>query len=194
MSDNQPDHPSNYFPSSSACYEPYPDGLQNPNAIGTQNLSMTIPLTPNTNSEGMSPGGVGMAVNGVMLYDNQAAPGDDIYLEAATFDRCQGHPSQGDRYHYHSEPFSLSYDDDNLIGVMRDGYFVYGRRDLDGSTPMLDDNGGHTGPTEDSSGTPVYHYHLNHQVSTNPGSLGEEAWFITTGVYLGSPGACTGCM
>src|SRR5205823_11194833 len=101
----------------------------------------------------------------VALFSNVAAPGDDIYLEAATFDPCRAHPTQTGVYHYHSEPYAISSNDSNLIGVMRDGYFVYGRKDADGSTPALDAAGGHTGTTPDSA-TPVYHYHVNLQTST----------------------------
>ena len=78
-------------------------------------------------------------------------------------------------YHYHAEPYALTYDDDALIGVMRDGYFVYGRRDADGSTPGTlaaqiaggtgDDNtlyiyGGHTGTAPSSADSNAFHYHL----------------------------------
>lgn len=135
----------------------------------------------------MALGVVGVAINGVSLFDNTAAPGDDIYQEALSFDPCQGHPA-GSKYHYHSEPYSISYNDSNLIGVMRDGYFLYGRKDMDGSTPSLDSSGGHTGTTPDSPSTPVYHYHTNQQTNGT-----ESAWFLTKGVYKAAPGACTGC-
>ncbi len=75
---------------------------------------------------------------------------------------------------------------------MRDGYFVYGRKDSDGSTPTLDSFGGHTGTTPDSPITPVYHYHLNLQTSTTSGTAGQTVWFITTGTYKGQPGSCSG--
>jgi hypothetical protein len=136
---------------------------------------------------------VGLALNGVPIFGNFAAPGDDIYEEAQTFDRCGAHPQNTGKYHYHGEPYAISYDDSNFIGVMRDGYPVYGRRDPDASLPTLDAYGGHTGVTVDSPSTPVYHYHVNEQTSTNPGTLGEMQWFLTTGTFRGTPGACTGC-
>ncbi|OJT27457.1 hypothetical protein BO221_05675 [Archangium sp. Cb G35] len=93
----------------------------------------------------------------------------------------------------HSEPYAISYDDARFIGVMRDGYPIYGRKDADGSAPTLDSAGGHTGVTADSPTTPVYHYHVHEQTSTSSGTLGQKQWFITTGTYRGAPGGCTGC-
>jgi hypothetical protein len=37
----------------------------------------------------------------VAIFDNQAAPGDDIFDESGSFDQCQGHPQQQGVYHYH---------------------------------------------------------------------------------------------
>ena len=76
---------------------------------------------------------------------------------------------------------------------MMDGYPVYGRRDADLSMPVLDDRGGHTSVTPDSS-VPVYHYHINLQTSTTPGTMGQMVWFITKGTYAGVPGTCGGCL
>jgi hypothetical protein len=188
-SDSQPDYKTDYFQPSNACYANLGTHL-NPNRIGVVAVSMNIPLSPNTTPSSL-PGTIGLGVNGVLLFSNAAAPGDDIYLEASTFDRCQGHPTQKSVYHYHSEPYSISYDDASFIGVLRDGNPLYGRRDMDGSMPTLDAYGGHTGTTPDSA-TPVYHYHVNLQTSTSSTSAGMQAWFLTTGTLRGTAGACTG--
>jgi hypothetical protein len=97
-------------------------------------------------------------------------------------------------YHYHAEPYSISYVDGRFIGVLLDGHPVYGRLDPDGSLPNneLDAAGGHTGVTLDSPGTRVYHYHVNLQSSTNPGTAGKSEWFPTKGLFHGSPGTATG--
>ncbi|MGZ5007636.1 MAG: YHYH protein [Methylobacter sp.] len=186
--DSQPDYKSNYFSTGNACYTAYTPSFPDPGTIGVQNISMTIPISPGGKSAAMPLGVVGAAINGVSLFNNSAAPGDDIYQEAFSFDQCQGHPA-GTKYHYHSEPYSISYNDSNLIGVLRDGYFLYGRKDQDGSTPTLDIYGGHTGTTPDSPSTPVYHYHTNLQSSGT-----RSAWFLTTGNYKAAAGACTGCL
>ncbi len=196
VSDSQPDYKSNYFATTNACYTAYTPvtNFPDPSLISAWALSMKIPMTPGGTSQAMSGmyGGVeGMALNGVELLDNHAGGTDDIYNEVTTFDQCQGHPNRGG-YHYHTEPYSISYNDSNLVGVMRDGSFLYGRLDADGSTPTLDSYGGHTGTTADST-TAVYHYHINKQTSTTAGTAGQTAYFLTTGTFAHTPGSCTGC-
>jgi hypothetical protein len=192
--DGQPDYESMYFPTTSACYVAEPGGTHNPNDIAVQHFVIQFPEAPDTSSQQMMGGIVGLALNGVPIFDNQAGPGDDIYKEAVSFDRCGGHPQMSGQYHYHGEPYAISNQDDRFIGVMRDGYPIYGRQDPGGATPTLDANGGHTGTTVDSPNTPVYHYHLNQQTSTNAGTAGQMQWFLTTGNYRGTPGACGSCM
>lgn len=142
-----------------------------PNTIAKQSVTMNIPKTPgSTGTTTMDMGMVGVSINGIAIYDNVAASTDNIFAETGSFDTCQGHPSaeNGGTYHYHSEPYSLSYDDNSLIGVMRDGYFIYGRRDHDNSdqsqnwsstTDNLYKYGGHSGLRPSDAGTTVFHYH-----------------------------------
>ncbi len=193
-SDGRPDHESNYFASTDPCYTPYTPSFPDPNQIAVHTLSFTVPQSPaQATASSMNLGAVGMAVDGSAIFDNQAAPGDDIFTEAYSFDQCQGHPAPGGQYHYHTEPWAISYDDDAFIGVMRDGFPVYGRLDADGSTPTLDASGGHVGTTPDSPSTAVYHYHVNLQTDTSGAHAGDEGWFLTTGKYAGTPGTCSGC-
>lgn len=193
-SDDQPDYASNYFPAGDTCHEEYPNAIQNPNKITAQSFSIGFPVAPSgapTTMKGTAV--VGIALNGVVIFGNFAAPGDDIFTEAKTFDRCGAHPQMSGIYHYHSEPYSISFDDDRFIGVMRDGYPIYGRKDQDGTYPTLDADGGHMGTTLHSNGASVYHYHVNEQTSTTAQSLGEKQWFLTTGTFHGAPAACAGC-
>jgi hypothetical protein len=191
--DDRPDHRSNYFPTTDPCWTAYTPAFPDPNVIAAQGMSVTIPAAPAVGVQAMGLGAVGVAIDGVAIFDDQAAPGDDIFTEAKSFDVCQGHPAPGGVYHYHTEPYAISHDDSALVGVLRDGYFVYGRRDADGSTPTdLDTAGGHTGTTPHST-TPVYHHHIVAQTSTTTGTAGETQYFLTTGQYAATPGACTGC-
>jgi hypothetical protein len=190
-SDGWPDYGSKYFAASHPCREEYPTAHTTPGTLVASSYTMNIPLNP-TSSGAQTQGSIGLAVNGVFMFDNEAAPGDDIYEEAVGFDRCSGHPNSTG-YHYHSEPWAISYDDDAFIGVLRDGYPLYGRRDPDGTYPTLDSNGGHTGATLDSPVTATYHYHVNAQTSTTTGSAGHVRWFLTGGRYRGTPGLCSGC-
>jgi len=193
--DGQPDYTSPYFASTNACYKSgFPSGrFANPNTLASQNISLTVPFTPSASAgtigTAMTGGVVGVAINGVAIFSNAAAPGDNIYQEVSTFDHCEGHPA-GTLYHYHIEPTTVSNSDSNFIGVMRDGFPIYGRYDSDGTSPNLSkaSGGGHSGTTVDSPSTSIYHYHVNLQTS---GSA--SAFFITSGYYMGSKGACTGC-
>jgi len=193
QADGQPDYKSFYFSTTNACYEAYSGSIRNPNSIAAHSYIIDFPVAQDMASQPMRGAIVGLALNGVPIFGNYAAPGDDIYTEAKTFDRCGAHPQNTGIYHYHSEPYALSYNDARFIGVMRDGYPIYGRKDADGSAPTLDSAGGHTGVTADSPTTPVYHYHVNEQTSTNSGTLGQKQWFLTTGTYRGTPGGCNAC-
>lgn len=185
-SDSQPDYQSNYFQPNDPCYSAFMPAGRNPNHIAARSLMVRVPINTNMMATRQGLGPIGIAINGVAIFNNQAAPGDDIFREAETFDRCAAHPAPDSTYHYHSEPYAISHDDSRLIGVLKDGYFIYGRRDMDGSMPTLDANGGHVGMTADSA-APVYHYHVNEQTSTSPGTLGQRQWFLTTGTFRGVP-------
>jgi len=191
--DGQPDYASNYYAAADACHEDYTGAKQNPNRITAQASTLSIPRAPGGTGGPMKGAVVGVALNGVPIFGNFAAPGDDIYTEAQTFDRCAGHPQNTGVYHYHSEPISLTNDDARLVGVLLDGYAVYGRRDPDGSLPTLDTDGGHTSTTAESPTTPVYHYHVNEQASTSQGTFGEKQWFLTKGRWHGAAGTCSSC-
>jgi hypothetical protein len=193
-SDGRPDYVSNYFPTTDPCHETYTGAIQNPNLIAVQTIAVPFPLVPSGTPAAMRGAIVGIALDGVPIFANFAAPGDDIYQEAMTFDRCGGHPQNTGEYHFHGEPYSISDADDHFIGVMRDGNPVYGRLDSDGSMPSdLDADGGHTGTTPDSPTTPVYHYHVNLQTSTATTSAGEQQWFLTTGMYHNAAPNCSDC-
>lgn len=192
--DGQPDYKSNYFATASACHESYTGAIQNPNTLSAHSYTINFASSPDTTATPMMGiAVVGLSLNGVPIFGNFAAPGDDIYMEAMTFDRCGGHPEGTGAYHYHAEPYSITDDDDRFVGVLRDGYPVYGRKDPDGTYPTVDAHGGHTGATVDSPATPVYHYHVNQQTSTGKFTLGEKQWFLTTGTFRGAPASCTSC-
>ncbi len=149
QTDDLPNYDSNYYPTSGSynftangftvtglfdtLYQSYTTAFPDPNSISAQNVTMYVPLNPTEasppKSQTMGMGAVGMALNGVMIFDDVAAGTDNIFAEDGSFDQCGGHPQSNGEYHYHGEPFALSYNDDRLIGVMRDGFFIYGRND-----------------------------------------------------------------
>lgn len=158
-----PDHKSPYWGPSSANYEAPHAGMRtNPHLIASQNLTFRIPSSPAaaaaTSDTPMGP--IGVSVNGVVLFNQYAAMRQPLTSEIVSFDRYNGHPGPSNQYHYHFEPVSITASSrSRLIGVLLDGFPVYGPIDSNGRTPSdLDACNGHTSATpEFSSG--VYHYH-----------------------------------
>jgi len=178
-----PDHVSPYWGAGHALYEAPHAGMQiNPNRISTQSIVMRVPMTPARATASDTPMGVmGVAVNGVALFNQYAAGRSPLTGEIISFDRFNGHPQQTGQYHYHLEPLWLTSRDGMaaLIGVLLDGFPVYGPRESDGSMPSgLDTCNGHTHATTDfAAGT--YHYHVTTTVpyisgcfAGTPGSIG----------------------
>ena len=85
---------------------------------------------------------------------------------------------------------SITSADNKFIGVLRDGFPIYGRVDYATGTTAtgLDAAGGKTGTTVDSPSTGVYHYHANAQTNGT-----YTIYFLTNGYYHGTAGTCTGC-
>ena len=130
---NIPNHPTAKFPDRF--------GNRNPNSIQEHDYTYYLPLTPvrnpkavamdKTNSNRALPmGTIGFAINGVSFYNPF-----DIGNEDATdiMDRCCGHPSPDNRYHYHKYPVCVKspFIDDGeghspLIGFALDGFPIYG--------------------------------------------------------------------
>ena len=172
-----PNYKSYYWGSSSTLYEALPSGhtAAGSNLISAQNVTLTIPGTPNTTQTATSTGAMGVSTNGVLIYNNAANAPDTLSAEALTFDNYGGHPQNAGQYHYHAEPAYLSSSNANLIGIALDGYAVFGKKCDNGTvgtgddfTPTapnavpvgtgLDLRHGHTTVTQHFAST--YHYHL----------------------------------
>src|SRR5262245_15000540 len=160
-----PDHTSPYWGVGNTKYEVPQAGMQvNPNLIVAQTLTLRVPASPAIASAGSDTplGPIGMAVNGVPLFNQYAAGRSPRGPEILSFDRLNGHPQQQGQYHYHLEPIWLTgiNGPSALVGVLLDGFPVYGTREADGSTASaLDSCNGHVGATPDFSGG-IYHYHV----------------------------------
>ena len=182
-----PNHDSAYFGEDDSRYAEVPEGNRaNNNSIIEQDITLTMPASPavadSATETGMGP--IGVAVNGVVFFNNEAAPGDSLEEELTTFDSYAGHPTGTGTYHYHSEPSFLSNDDDSLIGILLDGFPVFGRKcSSTGTYPTdLDENNGHTHDTGINGLDSIYHYHL--------GVIDGDGVDVpvVTGSYAGSPG------
>jgi len=189
-SHNEPDHKSMYYSQGSSLYEAYdepgnPDFKKNPNSIETQNFVYRIPRYPSeaTTKSTTPMGPMGVAVNSVAFFNQQAAPGDDILEELNTFDQYEGHPANSGDYHYHIEPIWLTQKlgDDAFMGLLLDGFPVYGP--VENSTRLtnddLDDYHGHVAATAEFPNG-IYHYHIT-----------DDLPWINGDGYFGTPGTIT---
>lgn len=157
-----PNHKSPYFGISSPMYiAPLPGMAPNPSSIAAQNYVLRVPANPAV-AASVTPtnlDAIGIALNGVVLFNQYAAGMQPLGQEIVSFDQFNGHPAQRNNYHYHMEPKALTTNDSNLVGVMLDGFPIYGKKDSDGSTPTLDAANGHVGVTADFP-EGIYHYHV----------------------------------
>ena len=161
------------------------------NGSNVVNLTATqqnyqIPLNP-VYSEQATPvtgGAIGVALSGGVFYspfegghDSAVyANEDNFVVDTIPFiDGCGGHPNErGIQYHYHGVPYCISdaLDRDGqhsyMVGVMLDGFPVYGPQDSDGEAPThLDECSGHVGATPEFPDG-IYHYHT---LETRPYSI-----------------------
>ena len=105
-----PDHKSPYWGAGNAFYEaPSPGMMLAPNTIASQNLTLRVPIAPTVATPSDTPlGAIGIAVNGVAIFNQYAAGRSPLGAEIVTFDRYNGHPQQTGQYHYHVEPLWLT--------------------------------------------------------------------------------------
>lgn len=175
-----PDHASPYWGSGHAMYEaPHSGMMPNPHRISEQNITFRVPANPAVAGQQDTPlGPIGIATNGVVFFNQYAAGRQPLTSEIISFDRLNGHPAPTNNYHYHFEPLWLTQSNAAaFIGVLLDGFAVYGPQDSNGQRPSdLDSCNGHVGTTPDFS-TPTYHYHTTTQVP------------YIAGCFRGTPGS-----
>ncbi|MEP6675776.1 MAG: YHYH protein [Ferruginibacter sp.] len=169
-----PDHKSPYYQGTAwaSLYEAYngtnPLFNLNPNRIAQANATFKIPLNPTVAStHAATPlGAIGVAVNGVSIFNQYAAGGSPLTGEINSFDQYDGHPQQQGVYHYHAEPYYITTTKgkDALIGFLLDGFPVYGPMENGVliTNANLDAYHGHTTVTADYPNG-IYHYHTTAQ-------------------------------
>lgn len=171
-SNGLPNHTSPYWPDNNPLHI---DKVANntdaltPGRIGDRSYTLTVSTTPELASSGTTTGlgAIGISVTGVPIFNDQEGGNEPIEEGIVeTFDYAGAHNGPSG-YHYHIESYdvpentTLSFDDEKLVGIMSDGFLLYGRREADGSYPSdLDASGGHFGTTPHSNGVEVYHYHI----------------------------------
>jgi hypothetical protein len=168
-----PDHKSAYYAASNPLYQAFSGktfgGFTfaiNPNSIASQSITLKIPVNPavSANHDATPLGVIGIALNGVALFNQYAGPNTPLTTEIVSFDQYWGHPQQQGVYHYHVEPIYLTqtkFSESALVGFLLDGFPVYGPQE-NGKTLTsadLDTYHGHTSATADYPNG-IYHYHF----------------------------------
>lgn len=170
-SNGLPNHTSPYWEETEPLYiEAVVASRLTPGRIGgDRSFIVTVPAVPelaaSSSATGLGP--IGISVTGVPIFNDTEGPNRPLEEEIAqTFDYAGAHNGPSG-YHYHvessnvSENTVLSHDDEKLVGIMADGFLIYGRRESDGSYPTdLDASGGHSSSTQHSDGNQFYHYHI----------------------------------
>lgn len=129
-------------------------------------------------------GTIGISVSGAAIFNDQEGAGD-LDGAAGSLDFNGGHKGPG-VYHYHLEPRSISNDDDELVGILKDGVFIYGRKDYPSNDypTDLDASGGHFGPTPHNPDG-EYHYHIINEEYNAPLYGYAEAIVLFAGPFQG---------
>ncbi len=236
---DQPEHESVYYEASNSHHEDFDfetnvhkfdaaytdQGAHSAgdNMIEAQSIIMKMPISPavaatKTNTPFAT---IGVALNGVSFFNENAAPGDEITDELFTFDQCSGHPQQQGIYHYHVDPVCLIRDlggnvttgtktvsnitytwlEDSgnnaglLLGFLVDGFPVYGPV---GSSETDCNNSAVTTAIDAYNG----HTHCTsdfdgdgiyhyHVKTAEIGGTGDPVFWITNSQYYGEPGIMT---
>jgi hypothetical protein len=154
----------------------------NPNAIVAQTLTFALPLqpTPAANAGCVPMGVIGVAVNGVPIFDALDAAGRDAMTHEVQ-DRCHGHPQGRGVYHHHgpSDCVPGSSKNNALIGYALDGFGIYSSHDDNGreiTNADLDECHGHSHTIAvNGADTVQYHYHAT------------KEYPYTVGCFKGTP-------
>lgn len=177
-SNGLPNHTSPYWESTEALHieQEFGDHLT-PGLIRSGSHTLTVSSAPakapTSSSTGL--GAIGISVTGAPIFNDQERANQPLDVNTAGgFDYAGGHVGPGG-YHYHiesadvEENTTLSFNDEKLVGIMADGFLIYGRKcKSTGDHPAdLDLSGGHTSSTQHSDGNQFYHYHIINEFYIN---------------------------
>ncbi|HCX25119.1 MAG TPA: YHYH protein [Cytophagales bacterium] len=173
-----PNHTSPYWKDTSSLYiEPIvaAENYISPGFITELSYTLTVSSAPTlaaqTTETGL--GAIGISVTGVPIYNQSEGPTDVTEGTASGFDWAGGHNGPTG-YHYHvesrdvGETSTLTVDDDKLLGIMSDGFLIYGRKcNSTGDYPTDgDESNGHYSSTQHVSEA-FYHYHIVNEIYLN---------------------------
>ena len=180
-SNGLPDHTSPYWATSNSLYiEPViaDEAQMSPGTIAERSYVLTVSTDPQlaASASDTGLGAIGIAVTGVPIFNDEEGPTAQLSENVASgFDYAGAHMGPTG-YHYHTEAQDvaentvLSNDDEQLVGILQDGFLLYGRRcNATGENPAdLDESGGHTSSTQHSDGEEFYHYHIINEIYLGP--------------------------
>ncbi len=172
-SNGLPNHTSPYWdPGNSLYIDPVvADAAQmSPGRIDEQSYTLMVPAAPEKASSASATGlgAIGISISGAPIFNDEEGPNNSLSENVASgFDYAGAHMGPTG-YHYHLEAADvaentvLSFDDEKLVGILQDGFLIYGRKcNATGDYPEdLDASGGHTSSTQHSDGAEFYHYHI----------------------------------
>ncbi len=172
------DHPLFVAPTATSFDSMAPGNIDD--FMGSFELRVPVAPTLADTSTATGLGPIGMAVSGSMIYNDEEGPNVPLENAVGSLDFTAAHTGP-QSYHYHLEPKAWSDDDDALIGVMADGFFLYGRRcNSTGDYPDdLDVSGGHESTTQHANAA-EYHYHIQNDAYLN------EYYLLFPGDYQGT--------
>ncbi|WP_034925257.1 YHYH protein [Gillisia sp. CAL575] len=179
-----PNHTSVYWGEGNALYIEEPNVALTPSIIPNYDASATLTVSQDpqkaSSPTSTSLGAIGIAISGAAIFNDQEGNGA-LDQAAASLDYTGGHIGPQE-YHYHLEPKAWTEDDDKLVGILADGFFIYGRKcNSTGTYPTdLDASGGHTSITQHNTET-EYHYHIENELYNN------QYYIIFPGAYQGTP-------
>jgi len=172
-------HPLFVEPTATSYMKMAPGNIDDFNGSYSLTVSATPSKASSSTSTGLGP--IGIAVSGAMIFNDQEGPNVPLDDAIGSFDYSAAHTGP-QSYHYHLEPKAWSNDDDALIGIISDGFFLYGRKcHATGSYPTdLDASSGHTAMTQYSSEA-AYHYHISNETYLN------QYYILFGGDFQGTP-------
>ncbi|WP_344924214.1 YHYH protein [Aquimarina addita] len=152
-----------------------------PQYDGTASLTVTTTPEIASSTTATQLGAIGIAVSGAAIFNDQEGNGA-LDEAAVSLDYTGGHIGPAE-YHYHLEPLAFTNDDENLVGIIADGFFIYGRKcNATGTYPNdLDASGGHTSTTQHTNEA-EYHYHIINELYSTTGR-----YIVFVGPYQGDP-------
>jgi|GEM_PF-498078 len=173
-------HPLWVEPTTTSYLMMAPGNIDDFNGSYSLTVSANPQLAATSTSTGL--GAIGIAVSGSMIYNDEEGPNVPLDNAVSSLDYTAAHTGP-QSYHYHLETKAWSNDDDNLIGIIADGFFLYGRKCNSTNTypTDLDASGGHISTTQHSEGASEYHYHIQNELYLN------QYYILFPGDYQGTP-------